>query len=343
LKKTTIGIIGTGRIGRLHAENLIRFPEVTIKAVSDLFIEHAKEWTEGLGIPVTSKDYNVILNDPEIEAVFICSSTDTHAQFIIEAARKGKHIFCEKPVSLDFQNTKEALDVVKEMGVKLQVGFNRRFDHNFKRAQELVASGRVGNPHIIKITSRDPNPPSKEYIQVSGGMFLDMTIHDFDIARFLCGSDVEEIFVQGAVLVDPVFGEYGDVDTAITTLTFKNGAIGVIDNSRKAVYGYDQRVEVFGSKGCVTISNDYPSTVVLSTGEAVVQDKPKYFFLERYQQAYIDETKAFIACIQNDEQPSVGGNDSFQAELLGHAAKKSWEEKRPVKILELLEEMKVKP
>lgn len=341
MQKTTIGIIGTGRIGRLHAENLIRFPEVKIKAVSDLFVEHATEWAESLGIPVITKDYSVILNDPEIEAVFICSSTDSHAQIITEAARKGKHIFCEKPVSLDYLKTMEALRVVNESGVKFQVGFNRRFDHNFKRAQEMVASGQVGEPHIIKITSRDPNPPSKEYIQTSGGMFLDMSIHDFDIARFLSGSDVEEIYVQGAVLVDSAFSEFDDVDTAVITLTFKNGAIGVIDNSRKAVYGYDQRVEVFGSKGCVTVSNDHPNTAQLSTSEAVYQDKPKYFFLERYQQAYIDETKAFIASIQNNEQPPVGGNDGLQAELLGHAAKKSWAEKRLVKISELLDGIKV--
>lgn len=337
--KTTIGIIGTGRIGRLHAENLIRFQDVHIKAVSDLYIENAREWAKGLGIPVVTKDYQELLDDPEIEAVFICSSTDSHAEIIREAARKGKHIFCEKPVSLDYRITKEVLEAVEKTGVKFQVGFNRRFDHNFKRAQELVAAGKVGEPHIIKITSRDPSPPPREYIQVSGGMFLDMTIHDFDIARYLAGSDIEEIYVQGAVLVDPVFSDCGDVDTAIITLTFKNGAIGVIDNSRKAAYGYDQRVEVFGSKGCVSISNDHPSTAVLSTEDGVIQDKPLYFFLERYQQAYKEETKQFIACIQYDKQPPVDGWDGFKAELLGHAAKRSWLEKRPVKIQELVEEI----
>jgi myo-inositol 2-dehydrogenase/D-chiro-inositol 1-dehydrogenase len=335
-KKIKIGIIGAGRIGKLHAENLIRLPEVEIKAISDIYTENVVDWAKALGIQSVTNDYQVILNDPEIEAVFICSSTDTHAQFIIEAAQKGKHIFCEKPISFDIEKTKAALEAVTEAGVKLQIGFNRRFDHNFKRVRDMVSTGQIGDPHILKITSRDPNPPSKEYVQVSGGMFMDMTIHDFDIARYLSGSDVEEVYVQAAVLVDPVIGELGDVDTAITTLKFKNGAIGVIDNSRKAVYGYDQRVEVFGSKGCVTANNDHPNTVQLSTGEGVYQDKPKYFFLERYQEAYVQETKAFIECIQNDQSPAVDGNDGLQAELIAYAAKKSWLEKRPVKLHEIM-------
>ena len=334
VKKVRIGIIGAGRIGKLHAENLIRIPEVEIKAISDIFVDQIVDWAKGLGINKVTNDYKEIMNDPEIEAVFVCSSTDTHTQMIMEAAKAGKHIFCEKPISFDHRKTQAALQAVKEAGVKLQIGFNRRFDHNFKRVRELVSTGKIGDPHIIKITSRDPNPPSREYIGVSGGMFIDMTIHDFDMARYLSGSDVEEVYVQGAVLIDPVFGEYGDVDTAVITLKFKNGGIGVIDNSRKAAYGYDQRVEVFGSKGSITVKNDHPNSAELSTEEGVYLDKPKYFFLERYQEAFIEEVKLFADCILNEKEPPVNGNDGLQAEIIAHLAKKSLLEKRPVNIKE---------
>lgn len=335
MKKIKIGIIGAGRIGKLHAENLIRNPQVEIKAISDIYADQVKPWAEGLGISYVTKDYKEILNDDEIDAIFVCSSTNTHVSVIVEAAQAGKHIFCEKPISFDLEQTMQALQVVKDCGVKLQTGFNRRFDHNFKRVQEMVQSGKIGDPHIIKITSRDPEAPPSEYIKVSGGIFIDMSIHDFDIARFLSGSDVEEVYVQGAVLVDPVIGELGDIDTAIITLKFKNGAIGVIDNSRRAVYGYDQRVEVFGSKGCVTVKNDFPNTAELTTDEGVYTDKPRYFFLERYQDAYIAETKAFIDCLIQDKEVLIDGFDGLQAELIAHAAKKSFEEKRPVKVSEL--------
>lgn len=283
-------------------------------------------------------DYEDILNDPEIKAVFVCSSTNSHVPIITKAAQAGKRIFCKTPINFDLEQTRQALEAVQKYGVNLQIGFNRRFDHNFKRVREMVEENKVGNVHIIKITSRDPEAPPSEYIKVSGGIFIDMSIHDFDIARFLSGSDVEEVYVHGAVLVDPVFAEYGDIDTAIITLKFKNGAIGVIDNSRKAVYGYDQRVEVFGSKGCVTVKNDFPNTAELTTDEGVYTDKPKYFFLERYQEAYIKETKAFIESVAFGKEVPVNGNDGLQAELIAHAARKSFEEKRPVKISEFIKD-----
>ena len=188
-----------------------------------------------------------MINHPDVEAVIICSPTDTHAQYIVEAAQAGKHIFCEKPVDLSLPVIQRALDAVAKAGVKLMVGFNRRFDPNFAKIRQLVVDGKIGDPHILKITSRDPAPPPAEYSAVSGGMFMDMTIHDFDMARFIVGSEVTEVYAKSAVLVDEAIGKAGDVDTAIITLTFVNGAIGVIDNSRKAVYGYDQRVEIFGS------------------------------------------------------------------------------------------------
>jgi len=336
-KKITIGIIGAGRIGKLHAENITyNVPDVRIKTISDIFTDSIKDWAKNLGIENVSNDAADIINDPEIEAVFICSSTNTHAQFIIEAANAGKHVFCEKPIDHDISRIKKVLEAVDKAGIKFQVGFNRRFDHNFKKAHEMVRDGKIGVPHIINITSRDPEPPPLDYVKVSGGIFLDMTIHDFDMVRYLSGSEVEEVFAQGAVLVDPAIGEAGDADTAIITLKFENGALGVIDNSMKAVYGYDQRVEVFGSKGCVTVSNDKPNTAVLSNAEAVIEEKPKYFFLERYKDSYIEEAKSFFDSIRFDRQTPVTGIDGLKPVIIGLAAKKSYLERRPVKTSEIL-------
>jgi myo-inositol 2-dehydrogenase/D-chiro-inositol 1-dehydrogenase len=332
-KKIKVGVIGAGRIGKIHAQSVTyHIPEAEVKTIADVYADKIKDWAHSLGIENVTNDYHDILNDPEIDAVLICSSTDTHSQITIEAAKAGKHIFCEKPIDYDLDRIHAALKAVEEAGVKFQVGFNRRFDHNFKQVRELIKAGKIGEPHIIKITSRDPEPPPVEYVKVSGGIFLDMTIHDFDMARYLSGSEVEEVYAQGAVLVDPAIGEAGDVDTAVITLKFKNGAIGIIDNSRKAVYGYDQRVEVFGSKGCVTVSNDTPSSAVLSTVEGVISEKPKYFFLERYMDSFVQEMKDFFDAIVNNKETPVTGIDGLKPVLIGLAAKKSLEEGRPVKV-----------
>lgn len=332
-KKLKLGIIGAGRIGRMHAENIVsNFRYVEVKAVADIFADKIKAWAEELGIKNVYKDYKNILEDKEIDAVLIFSSTDTHAQIIIEAANSGKDIFCEKPIDFNLDRIKQALDAVEKANVKFQIGFNRRFDHNFKRVYDLIQEGKIGDVHIVKITSRDPEPPPIEYVKSSGGLFFDMMIHDFDMARFLTGSDVTEVFASAAVLIDPAIGEAGDVDTAIVSLKFENGALGVIDNSRKAVYGYDQRVEVFGSKGCITVSNDTPSSAVLSSAEGVISDKPKYFFPERYKDAYIEEMKAFFDCIINDKKPIVTGRDGLEPVLIGMAANRSLVEGRPIKI-----------
>jgi myo-inositol 2-dehydrogenase/D-chiro-inositol 1-dehydrogenase len=335
MKKIRIGIIGAGRIGKIHADNLLRLPQVEIVAVSDLFAGPELEaWASEREIPNVTTDSGSIIANPNIDAIFICSSTDTHVPLIIQAAQAGKHIFCEKPVSMEITQTEEALEAVRQSGVKLQIGFNRRFDHNFKRVREHVQGGTIGEPHIIKITSRDPNPPHPDYIKVSGGIFMDMMIHDFDMARFLSGSEVEEVHAIGNVLINPVFAEHGDVDTAIVTLRFKSGALGVIDNSRQAVYGYDQRVEVFGSKGSAAAANDHPNTTEISTVEGVVRDKPLYFFLERYNAAYVEETQMFIDCLINDKPLPVDGNDGLQAERIALAAKLSSSLGRPVKVNE---------
>ena len=334
--KVRVGIIGAGRIGKIHADNLLRMAEAEVVAVSDLFAgEELKAWASARDIGIVTTDSSELIGHPDIDAIFICSSTDTHVPLIIQAAEAGKHIFCEKPVSMDVNRTREALEAVQAAGVKLQIGFNRRFDHNFKRLRELVGQGRVGEPHLVKITSRDPNPPSPEYIKVSGGLFMDMAIHDFDMARYLAGSEVDTVFAQGGVLVDPVFGEYGDIDTAITTLTFASGAFAVIDNSRRAAYGYDQRVEVFGSLGAASADNDYPNTVVISDGDGVVRDKPLHFFLERYNEAYVEETRMFIDSVLHDRPLPVDGFDGLQAELIARAAKLSFQLGKPVKLSEL--------
>lgn len=338
MDKIRIGIIGMGRIGKIHADNLLRLPLAEIAAVSDLFAGPELEaWASARGIGTVTKDSAEIIADPDIDAVFICSSTDTHVPLITQAAQAGKHIFCEKPVSMDLAQTEAALEAVRAAGVKLQVGFNRRFDHNFKRVREHVQAGTIGEPHIVKITSRDPNPPHEDYIKVSGGIFMDMMIHDFDMARYLSGSEVEEVYAQGNVLINPVFAQHGDVDTAIVTLRFENGALGVIDNSRQAVYGYDQRVEVFGSKGSAAVTNDHPNTAEISTAEGLVRDKPLHFFLERYTGAYIEETQMFIDCLLNDKPVPVDGNDAYQAERIALAAKLSSRLGRPVRISEAVE------
>ena len=330
-----VGIIGAGRIGALHAANLAtRIPEVQVVAISDIRREAAARCASALGIPEVYGDPEPVLTHPGIDAVLICSSTDTHAALVERAAAAGKQIFCEKPIDLDLARVDGVLEAVDRTGVKFMVGFNRRFDHNFRRVRELVQAGAVGTPQMLHIISRDPAPPPPAYVKVSGGIFLDMTIHDFDMARFLIESEVAELYVEGGVMVDSAIGEAGDIDTAVIVMRFENGVIGTIDNSRKAVYGYDQRVEVFGSGGAVRSENDYPNTALISDGASVHRDLPLNFFMDRYVEAYVDELRAFIACIKADTPPPVTGIDGRQSILMGYAARKSYAEHRPVRLSE---------
>jgi myo-inositol 2-dehydrogenase/D-chiro-inositol 1-dehydrogenase len=334
--KVTVGVIGAGRIGKLHAQNLaFRVPEARLVAIADVVVEAAQASAAACGCRTVYQDYHAVLNDRDIDAVVVCSSTDTHAAIVEDAAAAGKHIFCEKPLDLNVARIDRMLEAVQKAGVKLQVGFNRRFDSNFKRVHELVAAGEIGQPHIVRITSRDPKPPPISYVKVSGGIFLDMTIHDFDMARYLIGDDVSEVFVAGGVMVDPAIGAAGDIDTAVITLRSAHGAIGSIDNSRQAVYGYDQRVEVFGSKGMVAVSNNKPDTAEWSTADGIHSSLPLFFFLERYNDSYIAEMRAFVECIQHDTPPLVTGADGRAPVVMGHAALKSYQENRPVKLSEV--------
>ena len=337
MKQLNIGIIGAGRIGKVHMQSITyNVPTAKVLGITDVFKDGLQELADKYGIEKVHDDYKEMLADKDIDAVLVCSSTDTHADISIEAAKAGKHVFCEKPVDLTPEKVQAVIDAVAEAGVKLQVGFNRRFDHNFAHVRSLINEGKVGNLELIKITSRDPEPPPAEYAAVSGGMFLDMTIHDFDMARFLAGSDVTEVYASATCLVDPAIGEAGDVDTAIINLKFENGALGVIDNSRRAAYGYDQRIEVFGSKGAAMAANDTPTNVTVMNAEGVTTDKPLYFFLERYMQSFRDEMVQFVDAILNDKETPTTGVDGLNSILVALAAKKSVKEGRPVKISEIM-------
>lgn len=332
----SVAVIGCGRIGCIHAENIAtRIPGARLAGVADVSVNAANQLATKLHIGKATGDYRELLADPQIGAVAICSSTDTHSRIIEESASAGKHIFCEKPIDFDVARIRNALAAVEKALVKLQIGFNRRFDPSFARVQELVASGAIGQPHLIRITSRDPGPPPLEYIKVSGGIFLDMTIHDFDMVRFLSGSDAEEIYAIGDALVDPAIRDAGDVDTAIVSMRLKNGALATIDNSRKAVYGYDQRIEVFGSKGAASAGNRTPDAHVLADATGVHEAKPLHFFLERYTEAYVIEMRAFVDAVLNNRVSPVTGTDGLQPVLMGLAAARSLREGRPVKLSEI--------
>jgi len=341
MERLRIGIIGAGRIGKIHAVNIAHFiPQAELAGIADIKLDPAGEaWAKKLGCGYTSKDPGELLHDPAIHAIAICSSTNTHADLVIAASEAGKHIFCEKPIDLTLVKAKAAILAAKKAGVKLQIGFNRRFDHNFTRVREHVLSGGIGQVHLVKITSRDPAPPSPAYVAGSGGIFLDMMIHDFDMARFQAGSEITEVFAIGEVLIDPEIGKAGDVDTAIVTLKFASGAMGVIDNSRKAVYGYDQRLEVFGSGGAAIAENDHHNRVKLWDDKGITGDKPEYFFLERYKGTFVNEVAAFVDAVQNKKPVPVSGEDGLENMYVALAAGKSLMEGRPVEIAEIKQKL----
>ncbi|MBV9713368.1 MAG: inositol 2-dehydrogenase [Ktedonobacteraceae bacterium] len=336
-----IGLIGAGRIGRLHAEHLTsRIPCADLLIVADAFADAARQCAEDFSIPFVTQDYRDVLAHPDVQAIVICSPTDTHAHIIEEAAQAGKHIFCEKPIALDIPSIDRALSAVEQAGVKLQIGFNRRFDANFLRVRAAIEHGEIGEPYQIHIVSRDPAPPPIDYIRGSGGIFLDMTIHDFDMARFLIGSEVEEVFATGGVMIDPAIGEVGDVDTAIVTLRFSNGVMGTISNCRRAVYGYDQRVEVLGSEGAINMGNAYPNTAIISNGRSICRDLPFHFFIERYSESFLAEMIAFVDAVLSDAPAPVTEYDGRAPVLMALAAQKSLTERRSIRLSEIEHEQR---
>ena len=293
MTKIKVAVAGLGRIGKIHLENLcqnFREEEVEVVAVMDP-LDEAKQIADKFNITTFTKDFDNLLEVPNLDAVLVCSPSNTHVDFVKKAAEAKKQIFCEKPLGLSLQHIQETLKVVKEAGVKLMLGFNRRFDPEFKKIKELVLKGAIGDLQVLKITSRDPCPPPIEYIKVSEGIFIDMAVHDFDMARYISGKEVKQVFAQGSVKIDPKIGEAGDIDTAVSVLTFEDDSMAVIDNSRKAAYGYDQRLEAFGSKGMAQAENNFPNSHKLYTAKGVLSDTPLYFFLERYNASYAQEIR----------------------------------------------------
>lgn len=327
-------VAGLGRIGKIHLDNILQMEGVEVAAVMDPS-EQCQQYAKNKNIPLITSSYKDLMSMGDFSAIVICSPTNTHADYVEMAALAGKHVFCEKPLDLSLVRVLEVLNVVKKSGIKLMLGFNRRFDKEFKKVHELVKEGAVGEPHLVKITSRDPSAPPINYIKQSGGLFLDMTIHDFDMVRFVVGKEVAEVYAQGAVLTDAAIGEVGDIDTAVVTLTYTDGTLAVIDNSRQAAYGYDQRIEVFGSKGMVQTNNNFHDSHRLYTVNGIKAALPLYFFLERYALAYKTEMSEFVKGLTNGEPVPVDGMDGLLSLQIGLASMKSLKEKRPVKIEEI--------
>ena len=334
-RKINLAVIGTGRMGSVHVANIVnKVPEANLVAVCDIRLDVAQAVADKWGITRVVRDYHELLADETIEAVLIATTTSTHAEVIKDCAKAGKHIFCEKPIALDLARIDEALEAVELAGVKLQVGFNRRFDKNFQRVREIVQSGELGRPCMLKITNRDPELPSKEFLRVSGGLFLDMTIHDFDMAQFQIG-EVTEVYATGSVLIDSELEEFGDLDTALITLKFKDGTIGSIDNSRQSVYGYDQRLEVFCLEGTAMAENEKENMVLKGNREGFQSSRVPNFFIQRYASCYVDEVRQFMVSVRDDLPTVVTGEDGRRAVVIGYAAWKSFHENRPVKICEI--------
>lgn len=329
----SICVIGAGRIGRIHASNVVRHPDAELRYVVDVNDESARRLAAETSAAVASVE--TALADDSLDAVVIASSTDTHLPLIEACAAAGKAVFCEKPLDLDVDRARRCVEAAAAGGIPLAVGFNRRYDPSFRRLRDGIAAGHVGSVEVVTITSRDPSPPPLDYLRRSGGLFRDMTIHDFDMARFLIGAEVEEVYAAGAVRVDPAIGEAGDVDTAVVTLRFADGTIGSIDNSRQAVYGYDQRAEVFGSLGSIRTGNNFPNAAVISRSDGIRRDTPLHFFIERYADSYVAEMRAFVDAVHSGAPVPVSGEDGRTSVLMGLAAGRSHDENRPVRLSEV--------
>jgi myo-inositol 2-dehydrogenase / D-chiro-inositol 1-dehydrogenase len=330
-----IGLIGAGRIGRMHAELIARrVPGAAVGIVYDVHTPFALEVAQALGVPAAGGVDEVLASD--VDAVAVCSSADTHVDLMVAAAEAGKAVFCEKPVSLDLEELERGLDAIESHAVPFQVGFNRRFDPAHASVQEAVAAGRIGEPHLVRISSRDPEPPSLEYVRTSGGLFLDMMIHDFDMARFVTGSEVVEVFARGGVRIAPAFAEAGDIDTALVTLVHASGCLTAIDNCRATAYGFDQRVEAFGADGMAASENPPAHSGMVLTAAGAHRPALPHFFLERYLASYEREWLAFVSSLQAGTAPPVGVQDARAPLVIGLAAWQSLREGRAVRLDEVV-------
>ena len=324
------GLLGAGRIGQVHGPNIAASPDATLAAVADVDNKAASALAEKTGASV--REATQILSAGDIDAVLIGSPTDTHADYIEAAARSGKAVLCEKPVDLASARVEACLQVVEQAGIPLMIGFNRRFDPNFAALQKRVAQGVIGRVEIVTVISRDPGPPPISYIERSGGLYRDMMIHDFDIVRFMLGEEPVELTAYGSALVDPAIGEAGDVDTALVILKTASGKLAQISNSRRAAYGYDQRIEVHGSDGMARADNIHETTVEIAGHHGFTGDPVRHFFLERYAEAYRLELAAFIDAVSRGVPPSPSGRDGLRAQLLADAATESRRTGRPVAV-----------
>ncbi|PEH25310.1 D-chiro-inositol-2-dehydrogenase IolG2 [Salmonella enterica] len=334
MKKLRCGVIGLGRVGKMHVENMYLLPQLDIICAADYFIEEMSDWLYSVNITSGYKNYQELLQRDDIEAVFIFTSTDMHEEIVTAAAQAGEHIFCEKPLSMneDEQASMAVLRKVKEKGVTLQVAFNRRFDPQFHEVFELVRSGKIGRPQMIKITSRDPDLLPHDLIKRIGGLIFDFTMHDFDMARFMMQDEVSEVYVKGNTLIDPSLKNIDDVDTLAVMLTFRNGGYALIDNSRRAVYGYDQRVEVFGSEGMAYADNVSESTVKVFNSQHCIMKNPLPDFTVRYREAYRTEILHFIDSVLHHTPVVCTGEDALLALRIAIAAQQSLKSGLPVKI-----------
>ncbi len=333
MPQLSIGLLGAGRIGRVHAEAIGLTPTARLVAVADAFPEPAEEVADATGAEVRSVDEIMAADD--VDAVFITTPTDLHADQIELAARAGKAIFCEKPIDLDVARVRDCLEVVAETGALLMVGFNRRFDPHFRKVRERIDAGDIGEVEMVTIISRDPGPPPVAYLERSGGLFRDMAIHDVDMARFLLGEEPVAVQAVGSVLVDPTIGEVPDIDSAAITLVTASGRIAQISNSRRASYGYDQRIEVLGSAGMARADNLHETTIEVAGADGYRRDPLMNFFLERYMPAYRAEVATFADTVLSGSVPSPTGDDGLRALILAEAAHRSNAEARTVAVDEI--------
>lgn len=328
-----VGIVGAGRIARVHAAHAAMSGDLRLAAVADVDPASAHALAEEFGCDAVAGAEELYARD-DVEAVLITTPPDTHARLVAAAADAGKHVFCEKPLAQTVADAKQAVEMCDRADVVLQVGYNRRFDANFRGVRDAVRSGRIGAPWIIRISSRDPAPPPPSYLPVSGGLFLDTTSHDFDLARFVLGADIVEVAARAASLADANAAAVGDVDTAIVTLVFSNGAIGAIDNCRSSAYGYDQRLEVHGSDGMAQAANELSSTVTIADAQGFHAPTLPHFYMDRYEPAFRRELESFARAL-GGEEPEVSGADGFAAVAAAAAARRALDEGRVVRLADV--------